>query len=510
MRYLSIALLTAGFFTACAEQSTETNEAEQPMEASQDEVVEVVDLTLPLDSLFKEVDSSYTHNTLLFPEGLKVQVLFREALDSVVRADGVKGPAKGLHDFLTFIPNAENPNKGWLYIGHETKNKDAILGDGGGATMFEVEKDEAGNWNRLSDFKHVDFTVVGNTQRNCGGTLGPNGMIYTCEESQPMSDAALTNKGKGHQNPHKVGDLEYWQNFGYVVEVDPTTFQATQKMIAWGRYYHEDVEFMDDNKTIYLSDDHQPGIFFKFVADEPGKYDVGQLYAYKRSEDGSTGSWITLPRDTASLLKIRDIAIDSGATMFMRHEWFERVGNKIYITETGHDEEDWAKYINRGANVSMALLPYMTGTVAHDVHGRILVFDTETDQMSTYLEGGFSSDSSKVFSNPDNMTKVTLGGRDYLMICEDLNASDKGRIPAYADKAGKYYTELFLLDLTLENPTIEDLFRFAVGPNRAELTGVMMSPDKSTIFLNVMHPLSSNQAPFNRSITIAISGWEVK
>lgn len=510
MKRISLILLSAVFLTACAQPSGEGNETDESVETSHEDVVEVVDLTLPLDSLFKEVDSSYSHNTLLLPEGLKVQVLFRESLDSVVRADGVKGPAKGLHDFLTFIPNADNPNQGWLYVGHETKNKDAILGDGGGATMFEVEKDEAGNWNRLSDFKHVDFTVVGNTQRNCGGTLGPNSMIYTCEESQPMSNSALMNKGKGHQNPQKVGTLEYWQNFGYVVEVDPTTFQATQKMIAWGRYYHEDVEFMDDNQTIYLSDDHEPGVFFKFVADEPGKYAVGQLYAFRRSDDGSTGSWITLPRDTASMLRIRDIAIDSGATMFMRHEWFERVGNKIYITETGHDEEDWAQYIDRGANVSMALLPYMTGTVAHDVHGRILVFDTETNQMSTFLEGGFSADSSKTFSNPDNLTSVHLGGKDYLMFCEDLNGTDKGRIPDYAHKAGKYYTELFLVDLSLEHPTVDDIFRFAVGPNRAELTGVMMSPDKSTIFLNVMHPHSSNQPPYDRSITIAVSGWEVK
>lgn len=511
MKYLALTLLAATFFTACAEQTTEADTTETMSSSTKEEVIEeVVEVTIPLDSLFTEVDTSFTHSTLLVPEGLTVQVLFREKLDSVVREDGVKAPAKGSHDMLTFIEDPENINKGWLYVSHETKYRDDILGDGGGATMFQVEKDSLGNWNRLSDFKHVDFTGVRNTQRNCGGGLGPNGMIYTCEESSPQSNTALTKKGKGHQNTEKVGDLEYWQNFGYVVEVDPTTFKATQKMISWGRFYHEDIEFMDDQQTVYLSDDHEPGVFFKFVADEPGKYEFGQLYAFRKSDDGTAGTWITMPRDTASLIKIRDVAIDSGATMFMRHEWFERVGNKIYITETGHDEEDWAEYIERGANVADALLPYMEGTVAHDVHGRILVFDTETNIMSTHLEGGFSSDSSKVFSNADNITRVSFGGKDYLLFCEDLNATSMGRVPSYVHEAGKYYAEMYLLDLSIENPTVDDLFRFAVGPNRSELTGAMMSPDKSTLFFNVMHPLWSNDKPYDRSVTVAVSGWEVK
>ncbi|CAG5076761.1 PhoX family protein [Parvicella tangerina] len=511
MKHIAWSILTASFLMACADQSATNEDTIETEATATDSVVpqDVVE-TIPLDSLFEEVDSSYSHSTLLVPEGLTIQILFRESLDTVVRADGMKAPAKGSHDMLTFLADEDDPNKGWLYVSHETKYRDDILGDGGGATMFQVEKDSLGNWNRISDFKHVDFTTVSNTQRNCGGTLGPNGMIYTCEESQPMGNGALTRKGKGHQNPHKVGNLEYWQNFGYVVEVDPTTFKATQKMISWGRFYHEDVEFMDDNKTVYLTDDHEPGIFFKFVADVPGEYAEGQLYAFRRSEEGTAGTWIAMPRDTASLLKIRDVAIDSGATMYMRHEWFERVGNKIYITETGHDEEDWAEYLAKGANVGAALEQYMEGTVAHDVHGRILVFDIETNHMSTHLEGGFSSDSSKIFSNPDNITSVSFGGKDYLLICEDLNGTDKGRIPAYADKKGVYYTEMYLLDLSIANPTVDDLFRFAVGPNRAELSGAMMSPDKSTLFFNVMHPIYSNGAPYNRSLTVAVSGWEIK
>lgn len=471
-------------------------------------VVEDVDPIIPLDSIFTEVDSSYTHNTLIVPEGFHVEILFREGLDEVVRADGQKAPAKGSHDMVAFLPDEGNPDKAWLYVSHESRYGDAVLGDGGGGTMFQIQKDSLEQWKRVGEFKHVNFSNVGNTQRNCGGVVGPNGMIYTCEESQPMNNSALTYKGKGHTKTDSVGNLAYWQNFGYVVEVDPKNFRATKKLIAMGRYYHEDLEFMEDGKTVYLSDDHQPGVFFKFVADEAGNYEFGQLYAFRRSEDGNTGSWITLPRDTASMINIRDIAIDSGATLFMRHEWFVRKDNLIYITETGHDQEDWKKYLDKGANIASALLPHTEGTVVKDVFGRILVFNTETNQMSNYLEGGFGADSSKVFSNPDNINLITLGGKEYLLICEDLNGADKGRIPNYAYKAGSYYTELFLLDLSIEHPTVDDMVRFAIGPNYAELTGAVMSPDGGTLFLNVMHPSYKNGAPYDRSMTVAITGFK--
>lgn len=503
--YLPFVLLSA--LVSCGTQEIE-NHDEVIMESNSPDSVIVEEVIIPLDSIMKEVDTSFTHNTLIVPEGFKIQILFREGLDEVVKADGQKAPAKGSHDMTYFIPDENDGNKGWLYVSHESRYGDALLGDGGGATMFYVEKDSLDQWNRVGDFKHVDFTIVGNTQRNCGGTFGPNGMIYTCEESEPMNNAALVYNGKGHTKTDSVGNLAYWQNFGYVVEVDPKTMRATQKMIAMGRYYHEDLEFMEDGKTVYLSDDHEPGVFFKFVADNQGDYSAGQLYAFRRSDDGSTGSWITLPRDTASMIRIRDIAIDSGATMFMRHEWFVRKGNKIYITETGHDEDDWAKHLEKGANISSALLPHTEGTKVRDVHGRILVFDTETNQMSNYLEGGFGSDGAKVFSNPDNINIIEIGGKEYLLICEDLNGADKGRIPEYAFKKKKYYTELYLLDLSIENPTVDDLVRFAIGPNYAELTGAVMSPDGSTLFLNVMHPIAGNGAPYDRSMTVAITGFK--
>ncbi len=484
---------------------------EDSLSSIQEDTVLKAEIVKELTAYFTSIDSNYNNNTVLLPDGFDIQILFTQKTDIVVRADGKKAPAKGNHDMLAFLPSQTNPNKGWMFVSHETKYADSILGDGGGATMFELEKDENNQWNILSDYEHVDFTTVGNTDRNCGGTVGPNGMIYTCEEYMPKNNEIMKRGGKGHLHTDSVGNLDYWQNIGYVVEVDPKTKKATQKMIGMGRYFHEDLEFMDDNKTVYLSDDYEPGVFFKFVADQELDYSKGQLFAFKQSEDGTSGDWISLPSDTTAMIRARDEAIERGATMFMRHEWIARVGNKIYIAETGHDKTDWSNRFAQGGIASYTLnKEHRSGNIMTDVYGRILVFDTETNEMKPLIEGGFSTDSATVFSNPDCVSATTLGGKPYLIIHEDINKNTLGRVAKYAENKNQYYNELFFLDLTIENPTVDDLKRFAISPMNAEFTGGIMSPDGSTLFLNVQHPHPKNGAPYNKSVTVAITGFSNK
>jgi len=508
---LSFALASCGADKVSSDSnSKDVDPAENSTKQQNDPVSEVVESQVEIDTtpIFKEIDTSFTHSTLIVPEGFEVDILFREKMDMVITADSQSAPAKGNHDMIAFVPDESNSNKGRLFISHETKYADAILGDGGGATMFDIALNATGKWEVTSPFHHVSFKEVGNTDRNCGGSIGPNGMIYTCEEYMPKSNKILDRKGRGHQNMEKVGDLEYWQNIGYVVEVDPKTRKATQKMIGMGRYFHEDLEFMDDNKTVYLSDDYEPAVFFKFVADKELDYSQGQLYAFKQSEDGQSGSWITMPRDTATMIRAREAAIERGATMFMRHEWFARVGNKIYIGETGHDHTDWKNRIDAGGVPSYTLrTKHQNGTIVEDVYGRILEFDTDTDVMRPYLEGGFSSDGKKCFSNPDCVSAANIKGKDYLIIHEDINKNTKGRVPAHAEAKNHYFCELYFLDMSIKNPTVDDMMLFAVGPMNAEFTGGIMSPDGNTLFLNVQHPHRKNEEPYRRSNTVAISGW---
>jgi len=65
-----------------------------------------------------------------------------------------------------------------------------------------------------------------------------------------------------------------------------------------------------------------------------------------------------------------------------------------------------------------------------------------------------------------------------------------------------------LLDMSKANPTVNDLTRIMVGPLGAELTGGNGTPDGKSILVDVQHPSSSNKAPYNKAITVALTGWD--
>lgn len=510
MKFILISIL-AVILISCAESVKETKEViTEVEEGGFDSIVHVEDVVretfTPLDSFFVGIDTNFTTQKLLIPENLDVKILFTEKLDQVVNHLGVSAPAKKDHDMITYLPIDGSSEHGWLYIGHETRYRDDVLGDGGGATMFEIQKKD-GVWERISDFENVDFSEVRGTNNNCGGSMAPNGMIYSCEESVPQNNRALYINGKGFQDTSNVGDLKFYQNFGYIVEIDPATKKATQKLIQMGRYYHEDLEFMDDRKTVYLSDDYEPCVFYKFVADKEDDYSQGQLYAYQQKN--GKGSWITMPMDTASLINCRDEALNRGAAMMMRHEWFARIGDKLYIAETGHDSTDWSHRVAQGGVVADHIeKDHSKGNgVYTDYFGRVLVFDTKTDEMKVLIEGGEGSDGKTVMSNPDCISTVNLGRKNYLLLHEDINGNGYGRVSPTAYKKNKWFNELYFLDLDIEKPTVDDLVRFAITPMGAEFTGGVFTPDGKSLFLNIQHPFVRNKAPYNKSMTVVITGF---
>jgi len=486
------------FLLACEESFTAVDE----VETTEIDSVEVLD-TIPL---FESIASNFETTDLLIPEGFEYTVLFSEGTDQVRRADGQMFPAKGKHDLSVFIPDSIQPEtKGILYISHETSGPNADLGDGGGATVFELELVE-GHWQITSDFHHIDFSSVGFTDRNCGGSLAPNGNVLTCEETWGYNNEYFTSKG--------IADRTYdngrpmWENTGYVVEVDPRSKKVVKRHLSMGKLVHEDVHVTADGKTAYITDDYSPGVFMKLEMPASCDYDNGRLYAYKQSIDGESGSWIELPMDTTSLVNCRKIAVQKGATLIIRHEWIEEIDGKLYISETGEDYFNWDQSLALGGTVPNWVNMYCTTADGKfdDLYGRVLEFDPSTNKMRSYLEGGMFSDSSGVFSNPDCNTSVTFNGKTYLVLSEDINWCDRGRVSEEAERKKEFYNEIYFLDMSIAYPTVDDLMRFAVAPKGAETTGVIFLPNGDMI-VNLQHPSTSNPAPFNKSCTVLIEGF---
>ncbi|NQY68661.1 MAG: DUF839 domain-containing protein, partial [Flavobacteriales bacterium] len=303
------------------------------------------------DSPFIPVESNFTTTDLLLPEGFTYKILFQAEENKVVRKDGKRFPAKGSHDVSVFIPDSVSPEtKGILYIGHEGGNV-SELGDGGGATVADLELVN-GSWEVTSDFHNVDFSTVGGTLWNCGGSLTTNGTVLTCEEvCEPANETMYSSQDK-NRDTTRFNNRPLWQNMGYIVEVDPVNKEAITKHWKMGRFVHEDALTTEDGKTVYLTNDNYPAVFFKFETAIPFDYSDGTLYAYQQSKDGESGTWLTMPMDTLSLLFANKTALELGATRFIRHEWIEEINDKFYITETGADQIDWSDYENNDQRVA--------------------------------------------------------------------------------------------------------------------------------------------------------------
>jgi len=496
-------LIPVLLFGSCGSDPVE--EEELTVDSTDTIVEEIID-TLPP---FESVDENFETTDLILPEGFTYRIIFKERTNSVTRADGQKFPAKGLHDLTVFIPDEESPEtKGLLYISHEDRKANADLGDGGGGTVFAIELIDS-SWQVVGDYHHIDFASIGTTDRNCGGSLTPNGTVFTCEETWAWNTERLYIGGTGHTDTSWINGRPIWQNMGYVVEVDPVKREIVQKHYGMGKFVHEDALCTEDGKYVYLTDDYSPGVFFRYKTDKDFDYSSGQLQFYKQSEDGESGDWFDIPRDTTSLIICRKIAIRKGATVFIRHEWIEEINGKFYISETGEDNFNWGPEKRAGAHVPN----YIEATLLKenddydDLYGRVLEFDPSTNKMRSYLEGGIFSDSSGVFSNPDCNTSVTIGNRTYLVLSEDINWYDRGRVSKEAEENRSMFNEVYFLDMSIENPTVDDLLRFCVAPKGSETTGVIFLPDGSMV-MNLQHPWPRNPEPFNRSCTVVIEGFK--
>ncbi|MGK0407341.1 MAG: secreted PhoX family phosphatase [Roseivirga sp.] len=461
--------------------------------------------------------------------------------------------AKQWHDFIGFTPDNAGSDLGWISVNHEMVVANDSIGDGGGMSVFKVRRDPATDSliivdQTLSDgrqgkFFAVDFAnTVGETGMNCGGITSPDGRIWTAEEWWRGSNANLADRDTGMftigtgtaTSPVSEGFPAYdgqtiakYENYNYMVEIDPREAKAIRKQYNWGRQAFEGGAVMPDNKTVYLGADGTPGFFTKFVATTAGDFTIGTTSVYKHDATGS--KWVVIDNsDLNNMLNFDARSVSAGASMFNRIEWVTEIGGKVYFTETGRDNPGsrWAgekaagavfapHHLVRAAEQSLEFGKTISPDSSEywDYYGRVMMYDPATSQTSVFLEGGpyFTVDPSassypdKHLSNPDGLNKTTINGKDYMLINEDLNGTSKGRTPAGISNRT---CELFMLDMSIANPTLNDLVRIAVVPVGAEITGAIGTTDGKTILFNVQHPSTSNPFPFNNSLTVAITGWD--
>ncbi|MDB5273305.1 MAG: phosphatase [Chitinophagaceae bacterium] len=448
-----------------------------------------ITLFQPTSAPFKEAPYSNTHKGVVLSEEFEFYNLFDQT-DTVSNNKGQLSVSKSNHDYIAFIPGSSK-KKAFLFVSHECNDSNSTLGDGGGATIFPMEKKDF-LWKRTGKFNAIDFNTVGGTYDNCGGLyIAKTKRVLTAEEYPPESNEKLYKKGRGTRDTSIVNGLKRNENMGWMTEVDPFTHQATKKLYALGRYSHESAWLSKDGKSMYLTDDNAPSVLFKFIADHPYSFDKGILYAYDQYNE--TNHWIALPGELDSLVIIRNIAIRKGATLFARMEWMTGTEDQLFMTETGTQSLGLIKHGLQKTHFAKHLQSKITNDTLFYPDGALLALDLKTDRVVVRLSGGRAAkDTSKYFNNPDALTSFRSNGRTWLIICEDQIEGTPTS------------NEVWWLDAGIAHPTVDSLYRFLVAAPGAETTGVCLSADKKTLFLNIQHPSPDNPPPFNRSCTLAI------
>ena len=329
-----------------------------------------------------------------------------------------------------------------------------------------------------------------------------------------------------------------WRNevngFGYLVEIDPyDPASIATKRTAMGRFAHEgsaySVPVAGRPLAFYSGDDSRFEYVYRFVsaanweaADANrtdrlavgAKYlDRGTLYVARFDANG-VGTWLPLTLESPGkdggrladryatieeiLINTRAAADFVGATPMDRPEWtaVHPTNGDVYLTLTNNSNRNATTGTNpanpRLNNVNGHIIRWHDDAGANSFRWEIFVFGSNADADADTNRSGLTT--LNQLASPDG---IAFDDRGILWIQTD-NGIDGGRNNAVARTTNDQMLAVVPAALSATSgtgPTINaanqaELRRFFVGPNEAEITGFGYTPDHTSIFINVQHPVN--------------------
>jgi uncharacterized protein len=325
-------------------------------------------------------------------------------------------------------------------------DKDAMPVPGGTSTII---------YDLKSGRKEAEWLSLTGTLRNCAGGITPWNSWLSCEEN-------LTKAGDGVGKDH-----------GYVFEV-PSAHKGLVDPVplkAMGRFNHEAACVDPRTGIVYMTEDREDGLLYRFLPDAKGELAKGgRLEAMV--VDGIPDSrnkgelsmvrgkavrvrWIPLDNPEAPDDDLRKRGAVAKATLFARGEgiWWDKgplldSGNFYFACTSG------------GAAKCGQIFRYVPGMSEGqpgetDAPGQVELFYESTDP--AYFNFG------------DNLTVMPNG---HLLVCEDQYTDITDNHLRGITPGGKAYT-------------------FAKSRVQTEFAGACFSPDGSTLFVNLMWPTTT-------------------
>jgi len=302
-----------------------------------------------------------------------------------------------------------------------------------------------------------EFLSLTGTDRNCAGGATPWGSWITCEESFDLT----SKRGRDH---------------GYCFEVKASDDGKLQKAVPLkklGRFRHEAVAVDPETGYIYLTEDINDGLLYRFIPDTPQVLTEGRLQAlvvkkkkamdtrnYPSSKDeikegeNFEVEWVDLKNVEARRDDLRIRGHRAGAAKFARGEGIQYSNGALFICCTDGGAE------RQGQIYKL--------TPSRDAE--------KPDILELFLE----PQSNDLLTNGDNICAAPWGD---LVLCEDLIQEHKEKTPHVrgVTPEGKIY----------------NIARNA--RDSTEFAGSCFSPDGKILFVNMQ----------SSGLTLAITGpWK--
>ena len=389
-----------------------------------------------------------------------------------------------------------------------------IAGPAAGSALLQTAADPSGR------------EVLG-TLANCAMGVTPWGTYLTCEENfhgyfgadksrGGTSDAAARRYGTTpggqwvdwYRFDERFDVLKHpneSHRFGWVVEIDPMYPTSTPiKRTALGRKCTESATCTltrDGRVAVYMGDDARFEFIYKFVSRDrvrPGGYaanrdllDHGTLYAARFDASGQ-GAWLELTNgdnghaDQAEVLVHARLGASArGATPMDRPEWvaihprtaevFVSLTNNSQRGAPGRPAVEAAN--PRASNLGGHIMRWAeAGADAAATTFTWSHFVLAGDPAVPGTDTRYPSPQADAFGAPDGLHFDSAG---LLWIQTDMSGQAIGK-GTYANLGNNA-----LLCADLATGSIK---RFLTGPNGSEITGCVVTPDRSTLFVNIQHP----------------------
>ena len=142
------------------------------------------------------------------------------------------------------------------------------------------------------------FMSMAGTGRNCAGGITPWKTWITCEEWTQRADDTC--------------DVDH----GWCFEVPASsriTMTAARPLRGLGRFNHEAVAVAPDGRCVYLTEDRNDGVLYRFLPVEPGRLAAGgrlQALAIRDRPGVDTRQWIDASTESRTLTQGESVDVD--------------------------------------------------------------------------------------------------------------------------------------------------------------------------------------------------------